>query len=106
MSSFPVQSGEMYWSENLALGKPTKQSSTHGNAGPSRAVDGNRNSNFDSSSCTHTQSKKGSWWQVDLEAIYEIRDVVITNRGDCCGKLNQTQSRRVYGTLSVNIKTN
>ena len=94
-----------YWSSNLALGKPTRQSSIYNNARPSRAVDGNRNSNFHASSCTHTQNAKGNWWQVDLEAVYEIRDVVITNRGDDAGKLNQTQSRRVNATLLVNIKT-
>ena len=93
-----------YWSSNLALGKPTRQSTTQGNGKPSKAVDGNRNSNFDASSCSKTQSKKGSWWQVDLEAVYEIRDVVITNRGDCCGKLNQMWSKRVNATQLVNIK--
>ena len=101
ISSFLVQPDEVDWTKNLALGKPTRQSTTQGNGKPSKAVDGNRNSEFDSSSCTHTKSKKGSWWQVDLEAVYEIRDVVITNRGDCCGKLNQTRSMCVNATRTL-----
>ena len=75
---------------NLALRKPTSQSSQFRDARPNRAVDGNRNSYLDARSCTHTLDRKGSWWQVDLGAVYEIRDVVITNRGDCCGKLKHT----------------
>jgi len=35
--------------------------------------------------CTQTSNKHGSWWQVDLEAVYAIKLVVITNRRDCCG---------------------
>ena len=96
MSSFPVQPDEIDRSENLALGKPTRQSSQYQDAGPNRAVDGNRNTNLHASSCSHTLNTKGSWWQVDLEAVYEIRDVVITNRADAAGKLNQTRSWRVY----------
>jgi len=106
MSSFLVQPDEVDLTKNLALGKPTRQSSQYQDAGPNRAVDGNRNSYLDARSCTHTLNTKGSWWQVDLEAVYEIRDVVITNRGDAAGKLNQTRSWRVYGTLSVNSKHN
>jgi len=45
---------------------------------------------LDDKSCTRTDNRVGSWWQVDIGATYEIRKVVITNRGDCCGKLNQT----------------
>ena len=25
------------------------------------------------------------WWMVDLKASYWIGQIVITNRGDCCG---------------------
>ena len=99
MSSFLVQPDEVDWTKNLALGKPARQSTVTNNAGPSRAVDGNKNSIFRAKHCTHSANIKGNWWQVDLGAVYEIRDVVITNRGDCCGKLNPTRSRRVNATL-------
>ena len=90
---------EVDLTENLALGKPTTQSGKHTRYEASNAVDGNIISNLDSGSCTKTAKGKGSWWQVDLGAVYEIRKVVITNRGDCCGKLNQKRSMRVNATV-------
>jgi len=85
----------------LALGKPTKQSTTHLIGVSSKAVDGNKNTNYTFEGCTHTKNSTGSWWQVDLGSVYEIRDVVITNRADCCGKFNvvclfRTNSPYVY----------
>ena len=95
MWSFVVEP-EVYWTKNLALGKPATQSTLYDNGSPSKAVDGNGNNDFNAGYCTHTKDSKGNWWQVDLEAVYDIRDVVITNRGDSVGKLNQTRSWRVY----------
>ena len=72
---------------NLAHGKPTKMSSTLGEFVSWRAVDGDRDSMSFGHSCTQTRKEKDAWWQVDLQAVYNIREVVITNRGDCCGEL-------------------
>ncbi|NNE98364.1 MAG: phosphatidylinositol-specific phospholipase C domain-containing protein [Pyrinomonadaceae bacterium] len=70
---------------NLAIGKITKQSSTYGSGGDSsRAVDGIRNGNFFRKSVTHTNEQKGAWWYVDLGAIYNISEIRIYNRTDCC----------------------
>ena len=70
---------------NLALGKPTLQSSTYGGyASASRAVDGNPNGNWGGSSVTHTNNDPNAWWQVDLGAQAAISDIKITNRTDCC----------------------
>lgn len=74
---------------NLALGKPTKQSSSLNarDYGSSNAVDGNRQPHAGQRSCAITNGTvMGSWWEVNLEAVYEIGEVVITSRGDCCGK--------------------
>ena len=30
------------------------------------------------SSCTHTAAAPGSWWQVDLQGMYEIQQLLIT----------------------------
>ena len=82
MRSFVVQPG-VDWTKNLALKMPARQSTLYSSAVPaSRAVDGNRNTNFHKLSCTHTQEKTGSWWEVDLGAVYEIWDVVLTNRDE------------------------
>ena len=74
-------------SANLARGKPTKQSTTYQTYSSSKAVDGKMAYNLRDNSCSHAaRAQKGSWWQVDLEAVYEIRCVIIKNRADCCGQ--------------------
>ena len=61
---------------NLALGRPTKQSST---SMPARefaarmAVDGNPHL------CSFTSGKDVPWWLVELGAVFRIQKVVITN---------------------------
>ena len=73
-----------YWNVNLALKKPTKQSQTSKKSENSHhAVDGKR----DKYNCAISRGAF-SWWEVDLENIYVIQEVVVTNRIDCCGKLN------------------
>ena len=38
--------------------------------------------------CTHTVAENaGAWWVVDIGSTHSIHSVVITNRGDCCGKV-------------------
>ena len=76
---------------NLALMKPTKVSSISFDTrcGSMKAVDGNRESKMLSGSCAATRMQKNSWWQVDLEAVYYITDVVITNRADNYGELER-----------------
>ena len=67
---------------NLALRKPTKMSSLFEDNVASRAVDGNRNGNMAALSCTHTNGELGAWWQVDLQDLYLIKHVIISNRDD------------------------
>ncbi|XP_048581662.1 fucolectin-6-like [Nematostella vectensis] len=78
--------GELYGvktiTENIALGKPTNQSSTAWDGVQSRAVDGNRNSAWVGGSCTHTDNEAAPWWQVDLETTKSIAEVLIVARGD------------------------
>jgi len=71
---------------NLALGRPTWQSSSHSN-GPSRlSVDGNKNTNFFAGSCSHTaDDQENPWWAVELDRPTGVYGVNLTNRGDCCG---------------------
>jgi F5/8 type C domain len=70
---------------NLALGRPTQQSSTLFGAGSARAVDGNRDGSYPSGSVTHTDEGQ-SWWQVDLESVQPVGEVVLWNRTDCCAE--------------------
>ena len=68
------------------MNKPTKQSTTYtGNEiawGPKLAVDGNTNGDpsKESSSCTHTNKKKWSYWRVDLGDSFSVQNVVLYNR--------------------------
>ncbi len=76
---------------NLALNRPTNQSSTltvagiEGNA--SKAVDGNQNGNFfinptTQSSVTASQYQFQPWWEVNLEDNYLIEQINLFNRTD------------------------
>ncbi|XP_045191209.2 fucolectin-7-like [Mercenaria mercenaria] len=83
--------------ENLALGKPTKLSSTYfkagyGSASSNLAVDGNKQSYMVQPGrfvCAHTgyQASGDFWWMVDLEEIYPVSKITILNRKDCCSQL-------------------
>ena len=75
--------------ENLALKKPTTQSTTSDFYYSSYAVDGLFNTNALSGPyCAVTSDPAGgpNWWMVDLQQIITIGYVVLTNRADCCGK--------------------
>ncbi|XP_070557994.1 uncharacterized protein [Ptychodera flava] len=94
---------------NVAVGKPTLQSSTMYGGIPEMAVDGNTTDYFVRTldalaSCTHTRKKLNSWWKVDLLKSYWIRKINVTNRGDCCGDRILTSEVRVG--LSSTIENN
>ena len=71
---------------NIALNKPTSQSSTAFDGLASRAVDGNTDGNFFNGSVTHSDQENGAWWMVDLGAEYLIHNVTVYNRSDCCSE--------------------
>ncbi|XP_064632413.1 uncharacterized protein LOC135490796 [Lineus longissimus] len=73
---------------NLALGKLARQSSDNSTTTglAKAAVDGDRTADFSKGSCSLTCSSLArTWWTVDLEKIYQVRKIMIFNRGDCCG---------------------
>ena len=72
--------------KNFALDGVATQSSTYELEHPKTAIDGNVNSDITSNSCTHTQREFYPWWKVTLKRGVLISEVVIVNRGDCCGK--------------------
>jgi hypothetical protein len=53
---------------------------------PFFAVDNNVDNYWYHGSCSQTQAEKGkrSWWQVDLEARYNVSVVIIVNVQDIC----------------------
>ena len=77
---------------NLALKRPAYQSSSFGYSDyygiepvAGLAVDGDISSHFDKRSCSSTKEDDRPWWTADLLREYLVTEVVITNRGDCCG---------------------
>lgn len=66
----------------------SEQSSTNESAAAGRAVDGNRDSNFTHNSCTLTQTQSYPWWRVDLEGMYMMNTIILTNREDDESALN------------------
>ncbi|XP_051263506.1 fucolectin-1 [Dicentrarchus labrax] len=75
-----------YTYQNVALRGKATQSDRYSNIFGSayNAIDGNRDSNYDAGSCTHTDGQTNPWWRVDLLEPYIVTSVIITNRGDCC----------------------
>ena len=77
---------------NIALNKPTAQSSTLLYYYARNAVDGNRGTLI--GECTHTLEENRPWWGVDLGRVEPVAEVNIVNRGDCCGeRLNGAEIR-------------
>ena len=64
--------------KNLALGRPTDQLSTLGTFDSSKAVDGNSDGVLAHGSCSHTAEHNPAFWQVDLQGVYDIGEVVMT----------------------------
>lgn len=76
---------------NLAQGRLATQSSTAYDGNPQRAVDGQTNGNWGSSSVTHTDNKINGvaapqWWKVQLDKTSAVGEVVVWNRTDCCSE--------------------
>ena len=69
---------------NLALHKPTLQSSFYAGHGSEKAVDGSEEH------CSFTAGTDAGWLVVDLQQQYNISKVVIVNRKDCCGELDHS----------------
>lgn len=68
---------------DLALRKPTNQSSTFENLYTAEfAVDGNYGTDITVEKCTHTDTNDmNPWWMVDLQTVYSITSIRIVNRG-------------------------
>ncbi|XP_074659675.1 uncharacterized protein LOC141912324 [Tubulanus polymorphus] len=71
------------------VGHPSAQSSTVNSMGrASHGNDGNEAGQYWRSSCTHTNptvsADRPLWWMVDLLAEYDIYEIRIVNRVDCC----------------------
>ncbi|XP_048057787.1 uncharacterized protein LOC125275134 [Megalobrama amblycephala] len=93
--------------ENLALHAKVVQSSTYNPQGVAQhAVDGNRNSDANKGSCTHTNPEFNPWWRVDLGNVYSVSNITITNRQDCCKERLKGAQIRIGNSLDNNGNNN
>lgn len=70
--------------ESIGQHGRASQSSVASGGEPQRANDGNTSGVYTDGSVTHTQSDRGSWWEVDLGQAVLIDEIVVWNRSDCC----------------------
>ncbi|KAM9450172.1 fucolectin-like [Clarias gariepinus] len=92
---------------DVALGGIATQSSTFsGTFYASMAIDGNTASNFYAYSCSSTNVQYNPWWRVNLLAVYDISNVIITNRGDCCPERMNGAEIRIGNSLVNNGNSN
>ncbi len=73
-----------YAQSNHAVGKKATQSSTYGNGTADKAVDDNTDGKWSSGSVTHTKKEMNPWLEIDLGGTFDISEVYIFNRTDCC----------------------
>ena len=71
---------------NFALKGFATASSSLSRGDPNNAIDGNIAASFSQGSCTLTDEEYEPWWRVYFLKLILAREVVITNRADCCGK--------------------
>ena len=99
----------MYWmfsvtETNWALGHGQGQGQTHihssqsstthnKDAPPSNAIDGNADGNFAHHSCSKTTADSSGhvWWSATFKELIEVEGIIITNRADCCGELQDNK---------------
>lgn len=80
------------WSggKNVAPAGKASQSSTNGNAVASRAIDGNKDSDYGRGGQTHTSNagEKNPWWELDLGRAVALEKIGIWNRRGFEGRLD------------------
>ncbi|KAI4811249.1 hypothetical protein KUCAC02_014163 [Chaenocephalus aceratus] len=79
--------------ENLAIQGKAAQSSVYGNANAYKAIDGNRDSNYDQGSCSHTAKDLNPWWRLALPKTHKVFSVKITNQDSFPERLDGAEIR-------------
>lgn len=68
--------------KNVALGAKATQISTDNGGEAARAIDGNRDGDYNAGSTTHTAATDNPWWEVDLGQEFPIDEIILSNRTD------------------------
>ncbi|XP_077083583.1 uncharacterized protein LOC143736771 [Siphateles boraxobius] len=91
---------------NLATGRSVTQSSTISSWFAKQAIDFNLGFTRPESACSSTTSQTNPWWRLDLQQIYRVSRVVVTNRRDCCPERINGAEIRIGNSLENNGNNN
>ena len=72
--------------DNLSDTISGSQSSTNSVYGPELATDGNTDGDLANNSVSVTSIEEDPWWQIDLNAVYDITSIIVHPRTDCCSE--------------------
>ncbi|XP_040899833.1 uncharacterized protein si:ch211-215k15.4 [Toxotes jaculatrix] len=92
--------------ENLALQGKATQSSLHSTGIAYNAIDGNRASDWNQASCTHTTNEINPWWRLDLGKTHKVFSVNVTNTRDSVPERLNGAEIRIGDSLSNNGNNN
>ena len=70
---------------------------------PRNAIDGDSNGDYWHKSCTHTAIEDDPWWKVTFEFNVLVHEVILVNRGDCCGKLSSGLVFSIVSPADTNL---
>ncbi|XP_052417056.1 uncharacterized protein LOC127961823 [Carassius gibelio] len=95
-----------YFTGNLASDGSTTQSSTYDGWFAEKAIDGNRGLLGLPRGCSSTRAETNPWWRLDLNYVYSVSRVVVTNRIDCCVDQINGAEIRIGNSLENNGNNN
>ena len=90
--------------KNLAIDGTALQSSNYKTSRAHQANDGNPDPNFNHGSCSHTWYETDPWWRVTFKRLVIVKEVIIVNRGDCCGKFTDGFKFTKFTQIHITIK--
>lgn len=91
---------------NIANGGKATQSSQYGTGHPSKAIDGNHDTDIKHGSCSTTNYEFNPWWRLDLLKTHKIKTVTITIRGDSYYKRIEGAEIHIGNSLDNNGNVN
>ncbi|XP_067256474.1 uncharacterized protein [Chanodichthys erythropterus] len=95
-----------YLAGNRAVDGAATQSTTSGSWSAEKAIDSNRGLQQLNTGCSSTLNETNPWWRLDLRDVYRVREVVVTNRNDCCEEEINGAEIRIGNSLENNGNNN
>ncbi|XP_058623263.1 fucolectin-like [Onychostoma macrolepis] len=86
--------------ENLAVAGAAIQSSTSADWFAEKAIDRGLQQLY--TGCSSTLNETDPWWRLDLQDVYRVSKVVVTNRKDCCAEQINGAEIRIGNSLEKN----